>query len=86
MAETLNIPNKVINSDWKDDIDVDYAIYGGNEKEEMKFISKKDLGKKVMNITKIKNEKISTPLFGFRKRNKRIGTVAMFRPGDKLAA
>ena len=34
MAEKLSIPNKVIDSEWRDDIDVDYAIYGGDEKNE----------------------------------------------------
>ena len=32
MAETLKLPNAVVDSDWKDDVDVDYAIYGGNER------------------------------------------------------
>ncbi|MBQ9484585.1 hypothetical protein IJU85_00560 [Candidatus Saccharibacteria bacterium] len=39
MAETFKIPTQVVDSDWKDDIDVDYAIHGGNEKNEREFVS-----------------------------------------------
>lgn len=38
---TFNVPNsgKVEDSDWTDDIDVDFAIYGGNEKQEGEYIN-----------------------------------------------
>ena len=46
MAETLKIPNTVVDSDWKDDVDVDYAIYGGNEKNEREYIPQAEINKK----------------------------------------
>ena len=49
---TLNIPNEVIDSDWKDDIDVDYAIYGNDETEEGEYISPTSISKE--SIEKIK--------------------------------
>ena len=36
MAETLKIPNQVIDSDWKDDIG-DFETYG-TEKQEMEYV------------------------------------------------
>ena len=38
---TFNVPNdgKVEDSDWRDDIDVDFAIYGGNERQEGEYIN-----------------------------------------------
>ena len=62
MAETLKIPNTVIDSDWKDDVDVDYAIYGGNEKKEREYISQEE----------IKEEAIK------RIKARKIGAVALF--------
>ena len=75
MAEKLNIPNKVIDSEWKDDIDVDYATYGRNDKEEMEYISPK----KVSRETERKIESI-------KSRNVKLGRFAMFALKDKLAA
>ena len=56
MAETLKLPNAVVDSDWKDDVDVDYAIYGGNEKNEREYISQAELSKE--KIDRIKKRKI----------------------------
>ena len=38
---TFKVPDdgKVIDSDWKDDIDTEFAIYGGNEKQEGEYIN-----------------------------------------------
>ena len=38
---TFNIPNggKVEDSDWQDDIDTEFAIYGGSEKQEGEYIN-----------------------------------------------
>ena len=52
MAETINLPKQVINSNWKDDVDVDYAIYGDNEKQEAEYIAPDKISKK--SIEKIK--------------------------------
>ena len=59
MAETLKIPNELIDSEWRDDVDVDYAIYGGNEKKEREFISPEDVSKETEQlIEKIKKRNI----------------------------
>ena len=31
MTEQLKIPNQVINSDWRDDVDLDFETYGTNK-------------------------------------------------------
>ena len=56
MAETLKLPNAVVDSDWKDDVDVDYAIYGGNEKQERESVSQEQLSKE--KIDRIKKRKL----------------------------
>ena len=63
MAEKLNIPNNVVDSEWKDDVDVDYAIYGGDEKKEAKIGLEKNknavVSKEAMEkIRRIKDKKI----------------------------
>ena len=66
MAEKLNIPNKVVDSDWKDDVDVDYAIYGDNEKQEGEYISPQSVDNE--SIDRIKNFQIKyTALKGLKK-------------------
>ena len=37
--EKLNIPDKTIKANWKDDIDVGYATYGDSDKAEREYIS-----------------------------------------------
>ena len=67
MAETLKIPNETIDSEWRDDIDVDYAIYGNDEKKEREFVSPKKVSKEAAEkITEIKS------------RNLKIGMLAKF--------
>ena len=68
MAETLKLPNTVINSDWKDDVDVDYAIYGGSEKGEREYVSQAEIDK----------EKID------RIKQRKIGMVALFSQEQKV--
>jgi hypothetical protein len=58
MAETLRIPTQVVDSDWKDDIDVDYAIYG-NEKE---YISPKNVSKESIQKIKARDQRIGSIL------------------------
>ena len=62
-TQTLNIPDKVVDSEWRDDIDVDYATYG-SEKEEKEYISPdkvltKDAQRK---IDRIKAQKIAVKI------------------------
>ena len=68
MADTLKLPNTVIDSDWKDDVDVDYAIYGGSEKNERQYVSQ----------TEISKEKIE------RIKQRKIGMVALFSQEQKV--
>ena len=70
MAEKLKIPNEVVDSDWEDDIDIDYAIYGDSEKNEATYVSPSEVSKE--NIKKIKAQKI--------------GHIALFNFKDKMAA
>ena len=52
--EKLHLPNKVIDSDWKDDID--YETYGTN-KQEMEYVAPNKVSKE--SIEKIKSRKLS---------------------------
>ncbi len=74
MAEKLSIPNEVVNSAWRDDVDVDYATYGKNDKEEMEYISPQQVSEE----TEKKLEKI-------KSQNIKFGIMARFAK-DKLAA
>lgn len=74
MAEKLNIPTEVIDSEWKDDVDVDYAIYGGSNRGEMEYVSPQNVSKETMK----KLEKI-------KSQNIKFGIMARFAK-DKLAA
>jgi hypothetical protein len=58
MAETFKIPTQVVDSDWKDDIDVDYAIYG-NEKE---YISPNNVSKESIQKIKARDQRIGSIL------------------------
>ena len=52
MAETIKIPTEVWESNWKDDVDVDYAIYGDNEKQEAEYIAPDKVSKKSIEMIK----------------------------------
>ncbi|MBR2837115.1 hypothetical protein IKE79_02030 [Candidatus Saccharibacteria bacterium] len=70
--QTIKLPNKVINSNWRDDIDIDYATYG-NDQEEAKYISPNKVSKESIKLIK--------------RRNQRIGAKALFfARTDRLAA
>ena len=57
MAETLSLPKEVKETTrWEKFVDVDYAIYGGNEEKERDYISPEDIPEK--SIDKIKALKI----------------------------
>ncbi|MBQ8984955.1 hypothetical protein IJ076_00120 [Candidatus Saccharibacteria bacterium] len=67
-TQTLNIPDQVVDSDWKDDIDVDYAIYGDNEKQEGEYISPKSVSKESLN--QIKDFQVKLAFNGLKKFRK----------------
>ena len=60
---TFNVPNsgKVEDSDWTDDIDVDFALYGGTEKQEGEYINP---DKVVTKETQRKNDRIKAKKIG----------------------
>ena len=80
MAEKLNLPNKVIDADWKDDIDLDYELYGGNEKQEREYISEAPENAELIDRKEVKNASVK------RAKNRRVGIVALFKEDDLLAA
>lgn len=67
----LNLPNKVVKANWKDDIDVDYATYGNN-KQESEYISPDEVSKE--SIKRIKARKTGHDI------------LTIFTKNDKLAA
>jgi len=73
---TFNIPDdgKVQDSDWKDDIDVEFAIYGGNEKKEGEYINPDKV------VTKETQRKID------RIKAKKIGITTLEIIKDQVAA
>lgn len=75
MTEQLKIPNQVINSDWRDDVDLDYETYGTN-KQEREYISPAEISK--VSIEKIKAHKLN------KERGHKLLTV--FSRNEKLAA
>ena len=65
---TFKVPDdgKVIDSDWKDDIDTEFAIYGGNEKKEGEYINP---GKVVTKETQRKIDRIKAKKIGVNIMN-----------------
>ena len=65
---TFTVPEdgKVIDSDWKDDIDTEFAIYGGNEKKEGEYINP---GKVVTKETQRKIDRIKAKKIGVNIMN-----------------
>ena len=67
MTEALKIPNQVVDSDWKDD--VDYETYGTDE-EEKEYISPTNVSKESINKIKARNlRRGQTILSIFNKNN-----------------
>ena len=58
MAEIFKIPTQVVDSDWKDDIDVDYAIYG----DEKEYISPNNVSKESIQKIKARDQRIGSIL------------------------
>lgn len=75
MAETIKLPTEVVNSDWRDDIAVDYEPY----KDENKYQSSIPEGTELISSKEVKNATLA-----YKKR--RIGRVTLFSSRDKLAA
>lgn len=82
---TLNIPDEVIDSAWKDDIDVDYAtsssqpgaanfeIYGDNEKTEGEYISPRSVSKEsIKQIKAFQTNLAFSGLTRFRKKMQKL--------------
>lgn len=74
-TQTLNIPTEVVDSEWRDDIDTDYAtredvgqdfeIYGSNEKQEGEYISPSKVSKE--SIEQIKNFQVGLAFGGLKR-------------------
>ncbi len=75
MTETLKIPNQVINSDWRDDVDLDFETYGTN-KQEREYISPAKVSKE--SIEKIKARRLN------KERGKKL--LTLFSRNEKIAA
>ncbi len=84
---TFNLPDdgKVVDSEWRDDIDTDYAtqedvsqdfeIYGNNEKQEGEYISPKKVSKE--SLSQIKNFQVKLAFSGLKKlRTKELKAAA----------
>ena len=72
----IKLPTEVIDSDWRDDIDtagLEYEPYGGDERKEI------EEGAKL-----VKKSEVEGATLNYKKR--KIGRVALFKTGDKLAA
>ena len=74
MAETLKLPKQVINSNWKDDIDIDYATSEDIKDnvidfepypEEADYVSKKKVSKESLARIKARNQRIGAKTFFF---------------------
>lgn len=76
-TQTLNIPSEVVDSEWRDDIDTDYAtrgdddlnksfeFYGTNEEQEGEYISPSAVSNESIKEIKSFQEKLA-----FRSLNK----------------
>ncbi|MDO4527013.1 MAG: hypothetical protein Q4B87_02900 [Candidatus Saccharibacteria bacterium] len=71
-TQTLNLPNEVVDSAWKDDIDVDYAIYGDDETKEGEYISPDSISKESLSRVKDFQVKLAfNSLKKFREKEQR---------------
>jgi len=75
MAETIKLPTEVIDSDWKDDIAVDYEPF----ENESKYQNNIPDGAELIDRKEVKNATLAY-------KNRKIGRVALFSSRDKLAA
>lgn len=84
-TQTLNIPSEVVDSDWRDDIDTDYAtqtdasqdfeIYGNNETQEGEYISPNEVSQE--SLEQIKSFQVKLAAGGLRRfRQQELAKVA----------
>lgn len=66
MTETLKLPTEVVDSDWKDDVGIDYETYGTN-KQEIEYIAPAEISKE--SIEKIKARKLGHNVLGIFSKN-----------------
>ncbi len=66
MTEKLDLPTKVIDSDWKDDID--YETYGNN-KQEREYISPVEISKESIEKIKSRNLKRGQTILSIFSKN-----------------
>lgn len=79
MAEIIKLPTKVVDSEWRDDIDTSdlgFELVGGNEEGEKAYINK--------NAVLIKKSEVKNATTDYK--NRKIGQVAIFSAHDRLAA
>lgn len=79
-TQTLNIPSEVVDSEWRDDIDTDYAtrgdaevendfeIYGEDEKKEGEYISPAKVSKE--SLSQIKDFQVKLAFNGLNRFRK----------------
>ncbi len=75
MTEQLKIPNQVIDSSWRDDVDLDFETYG-TDRQEREYISPAEVSD--VSIEKIKARKLN------KERGHKLLTV--FSRNEKLVA
>lgn len=51
-SNTLNLPDEVVDSSWEDDVDVDYAIYGGTEAGERVYRNRNEVPEQTLEEAK----------------------------------
>ena len=77
---TFSLPDdgKVVDSDWRDDVDVDFCLYGDDEKKEGEYISPKKISKESIREIKSFQEKLAfRSLKSFRqKEQKKLAAAA----------
>ena len=69
MTEKLKLPKQVIDSDWKDDVGLDYETYG-TKKQEMEYISPNEVSKE--SIKRIKARNIGRNVLNIFSKNEKI--------------
>ena len=67
MAEALKIPNQVIDSDWKDDID--FQTYG-TDKQVAEYVSPAQVSKESIEKIKARDEKLGHSILSIMKQEK----------------
>ena len=69
MAEALELPKEVVDSDWKDDID--YEPYGTN-KQEKEYVSPDTVSRESIQKIKARNEKFGRNILSIIKQEEKL--------------